>query len=182
MFDVYFVSQGDWLDIFIESASNELSMRADGERSFDSMQALSFVQTFHWIAYRRFLSTRSRKARCVTMKMHQISGGSYFISTQLLFCSVRFEPTKLITFLQNLLSIGVTSPSAAAAMGEPNAHVRGIDALMLEAPIRWPLTIVYSPSTLTQYQIIFRLLLHCKTVMSMLTRCAHPAGCILYIL
>jgi hypothetical protein len=106
------------------------------------------------------------------MNMRPISSGPNVNFILSIFeLSVQFESTTLITFLQHLLAVGVHSPEAAAALAEPNAHVRGIDALVLDAPIRWPLTIVYTSSTLTQYQIVFRRLLQCKTVMGMLTRC-----------
>lgn len=50
--------------------------------------------------------------------------------------------------------------------------LRAIDVLVLQAPIEWPLTILYEPDTMAKLNVIFRRQLQLRHVGSLLTRAA----------
>lgn len=93
-----------------------------------------------------------------------------------LFCNV--EKITLLKQLENLQKMGVggitdmglqmekfgESTSLESSSQAPSGVITGLETFTLNYKVQWPLSLVISRKALMKYQLIFRLLFHCKHV------------------
>ena len=68
------------------------------------------------------------------------------------------ETTDVITKLQNIISMYVKDRTLSSRLIEKYSCTLGYDALSLTVAVEYPLSVVFSESLLTEYQILFRFL------------------------
>ncbi|KAM7279578.1 hypothetical protein ACFE04_006712 [Oxalis oulophora] len=129
------IDQGDFLVHFMDIARDELTKKLD-EISVEKLQSLLDLA---------LRSTAAAADPC----------------NEDLTCCV--ERSSLLKKLSSLKDIQTRIVSGSNNLAEP-VTITGLETFSLSYKVQWPLSIVISKKALTKYQLIFRLLFHCKHV------------------
>ncbi|KAK9082686.1 hypothetical protein Scep_029157 [Stephania cephalantha] len=130
------LDQGDFLVHFMDIARDELAKKPD-DISVEKLQSL--------------LDLALRTTAAAADPLHED-----------LMCCV--ERISLLKRLGTLKDIEVKVPAADGDDLEDPISITGLETFSLSYKVQWPLSIVISRKALTKYQLIFRLLFHCKHV------------------
>ncbi|XP_062184478.1 gamma-tubulin complex component 2-like [Phragmites australis] len=134
------LDQGDFLVHFMDIAREEL-MKKPEEISAEKLQSL--------------LDIALRSTAAASDPSHE----------ELTCCVERSSLLKKLTTLKDL-DCGYPSDKLAAAIVDQSMQlsITGLETFCLGYKVQWPLSLVISRKALTKYQLIFRLLFHCKHV------------------
>lgn len=147
----FLVDQGDFLVHFMDIAKDELAKRSS-TISVEKLQSLLDL----------------------ALRTSVAASDPYYED---LFCNV--EKVPLLKQLENLQKIGGGGLSDAglrvekfgesggldpASSQAPSGVITGLETFALNYKVQWPLSLVISRKALMKYQLIFRLLFHCKHV------------------
>ncbi|KAJ3707976.1 hypothetical protein LUZ61_011681 [Rhynchospora tenuis] len=135
------VDQGDFLVHFMDIAREELS-KSPKEVSAEKLQSL--------------LDLALRMTAAASDPCHE----------ELTCCVEKVSLQKTLATLKDLP--GPVSGGNDAAIEDPELaeplNITGLETFSLSYKVQWPLSLVISRKALTKYQMIFRLLFHCKHV------------------
>ncbi|KAJ4721662.1 Gamma-tubulin complex component [Melia azedarach] len=129
------LDQGDFLVHFMDIAREELNKKLD-EINVEKLQSL--------------LDIALRSTAAAADPCHED-----------LTCCV--ERSSLLKRTATLKGVEIRTSSDSMDLEEP-VSITGLETFSLSYKVQWPLSIVLSRKALTKYQMIFRLLFHCKHV------------------
>ncbi|XP_047338918.1 gamma-tubulin complex component 2 [Impatiens glandulifera] len=130
------LDQGDFLVSFMDIARDELLKKPD-KISIEKLQSL--------------LDLALRTTAAATDSCHE----------DLICC---MEKSTLIKRLFSLKDLGINQPVSESGDLESSVNITGWETFCLSYKVHWPLSLVISRKALTKYQLIFRLIFHCKHV------------------
>ncbi|KAH9698242.1 gamma-tubulin complex component 2 [Citrus sinensis] len=128
-------AQGDFLVHFMDIAREELMKQLD-EITVEKLQSL--------------LDIALRSTAAAADPCHED-----------LTCSV--ERSSLLKRMATLKGVEIKTSSDSVDLEQP-VSITGLETFSLSYKVQWPLSIVISRKALTKYQMVFRLLFHCKHV------------------
>ncbi|KAH9698236.1 gamma-tubulin complex component 2 [Citrus sinensis] len=129
------LDQGDFLVHFMDIAREELMKQLD-EITVEKLQSL--------------LDIALRSTAAAADPCHED-----------LTCSV--ERSSLLKRMATLKGVEIKTSSDSVDLEQP-VSITGLETFSLSYKVQWPLSIVISRKALTKYQMVFRLLFHCKHV------------------
>ncbi|XP_073010454.1 gamma-tubulin complex component 2 [Typha latifolia] len=132
------LDQGDFLVHFMDIAKDELVKKPE-EISVEKLQSL------------------------LDLALRTTAAASDICHEELTCCVERTSLLKRLNSLKDLVSQTNESVSDDADQHEP-LKITGLETFCLSYKVQWPLSLVISRKALTKYQLIFRLLFHCKHV------------------
>uniref|UniRef100_M8BCV4 Gamma-tubulin complex component n=1 Tax=Aegilops tauschii TaxID=37682 RepID=M8BCV4_AEGTA len=134
------LDQGDFLVHFMDIAREELTKKPE-DISVEKLQSL------------------------VDIALRSTAAASDPSHEDLTCCVERSSLLKKLTSLKDLDCAYSSDKLAAADVDQPmTLNITGLETFCLGYKIPWPLSLVISRKALTKYQLIFRLLFHCKHV------------------
>ncbi|KAJ3679243.1 hypothetical protein LUZ60_017254 [Juncus effusus] len=135
------LDQGDFLVHFMDTAREELS-RNPSEISVEKLQSL--------------LDLALRMTAAASDPCHE----------ELTCCVEKGSLLKTLTGLKDLLDSSADVSNLATDISDQSEplNLTGLETFSLSYKVQWPLSLVISRKALTKYQLIFRLLFHCKHV------------------
>ncbi|KAM3368422.1 hypothetical protein ACQJBY_016768 [Aegilops geniculata] len=134
------LDQGDFLVHFMDIAQEELTKKPE-DISVEKLQSL------------------------VDIALRSTAAASDPSHEDLTCCVERSSLLKKLTTLKDLDCAYSSDKLAAADVDQPmTLNITGLETFCLGYKIPWPLSLVISRKALTKYQLIFRLLFHCKHV------------------
>ncbi|KAL6650995.1 hypothetical protein ACP70R_009920 [Stipagrostis hirtigluma subsp. patula] len=134
------LDQGDFLVHFMDIAREELIKKPE-EISAEKLQSL--------------LDIALRSTAAASDPSHE----------ELTCCVERSSLLKKLTTLKDLGCAYPSDKLATSDVDQPmQLNITGLETFYLSYKVQWPLSLVISRKALTKYQLIFRLLFHCKHV------------------